>query len=151
MFDDLEDWHFTVFGGGSLPTGSANHRLADGSIDPGKSLGFGKPSYSLGLTATKVLGRNLTFNLETSLIRFQETTYGDGNRVKFGAAEDRINGSLAYRLLTNADQRVRLDGVIEALMSGAQPGRRERRRRRSHRRQGALPLECRACGSTRTT
>lgn len=111
--DDLEDWHFTVFGGGSLPTGSANHRLADGGIDPGKSLGFGKPSYSLGLTATKVLGRTLTFNLETSIIRFQEYTYGDGNRVRFGA-EDRINGSLAHRLITDPDRRVRLDGVIEA-------------------------------------
>lgn len=111
--DDLEDWHFTVFGGASLPTGNADHRLADGSIDPGKSLGFGKPSWSLGVTATKVLSRNLTFNLEASVIRFKENTYADDTRVKFGA-EDRLNGSLAYRLLADGDRRLRLDGVLEA-------------------------------------
>lgn len=111
--DDLEDWHFTVFGGGSLPTGDANHRLADGSIDPGKSLGFGKASYSAGLTASKQISRDLTFNLEASAIRFQEYTYADGNRVKFGA-ENRLNGSLAWRLHTNPDARFRVDGVIEA-------------------------------------
>lgn len=115
--DDLEDWHFTVFGGGSLPTGSANHRLADGSIDPGKSLGFGKPSYSLGVTATKQLSRDLTFNLEASAIRFQEYTYDDGNKVKFGS-EDRLNGSLSWRLHTNPDSRFRVDGVIEAQYLG---------------------------------
>ena len=111
--DDLEDWHFTVFGGTSLPTGSANHRLADGSIDPGKSLGFGKSSFSLGVTATKVLTRDLTFNLEASLIRFQDYTYADGNRVKFGA-EDRLNAGLSYRLFADADRRLRIDGVVEA-------------------------------------
>lgn len=111
--DDMEDWHFTIFGGGTLPTGDANHRLSDGSIDPGKSLGFGKPSYSLGATATKQLSRDLTFNLEISTIRFQEYTYDDGNRMKFGA-EDRLNGSLAWRLHTNPDTRFRADGVLEA-------------------------------------
>jgi hypothetical protein len=111
--DDMEDWHFTVFGGGTLPTGNANHRLADGTIDPGKAHGFGKPSYSLGLTATKQLSRDLTLNLEASTIRFQEYTYDDGNRVKFGS-EKRLNGSLAWRLLTDIDKRFRLDGVLEA-------------------------------------
>ncbi len=111
--DDLEDWHFTVFAGTSQPTGDANHRLADGSISPSKSLGFGRPSHSVGMTATKVLTRDLTFNLEASTIRFQEYTYADGNRMRFGA-ENRVNGSLNYRLLTNADNRFRLDGVLEA-------------------------------------
>jgi hypothetical protein len=111
--DDLEDWHFTVFGGTSLATGSANHRLADGSIDPGKSLGFGQSSFSLGVTATKVLARDLTFNLEASLIRFQDYTYADGSRVKFGA-EDRVNAGLNYRLFADPDRRLRVDGVIEA-------------------------------------
>lgn len=111
--DDQEDWHFTVFGGGTLPTGNANHRLADGSIDPGKAHGFGKNSWSLGVTATKQLTRDLTFNLEVSTIRFREYTYDDGNRVKFGT-ENRLNGSLAYRLHTNPDSRFRVDGVLEA-------------------------------------
>jgi hypothetical protein len=111
--DDMEDWHFTIFGGGTLPTGKANHRLSDGSIDPGMSLGFGKPSYSLGVTATKQLSRDLTFNMEASIISFQEFEYADGNKVKFGS-EDRLNGSLAWRLHTNVDSRFRVDGVIEA-------------------------------------
>lgn len=111
--DDLEDWHFTVFGGGTLPTGDANHRLADGSIDPGKAHGFGKNSWSLGFTATKQLSRDLTFNLEASTIRFREYRYDDGNRVKFGT-ENRLNGSLAWRLHTNPDSRFRVDGVLEA-------------------------------------
>lgn len=111
--DDQEDWHFTVFGGGTLPTGNANHRLSDGSIDPGKAHGFGKNSLSLGVTATKQLTRDLTFNLEASTIRFREYTYDDGNRVKFGT-ENRFNLSLAQRLHTNPDSRFRVDGVIEA-------------------------------------
>lgn len=111
--DDLEDWHFTFFGGGTLPTGSANHRLSDGAIDPGKSLGFGKPSYSLGFTATKQLSRDLTVNGELSTIRFRQYTYADGNSMKFGT-ETRLNGSLARRLLIDVDSRFRIDGVIEA-------------------------------------
>lgn len=111
--DDLEDWHFTVFAGSTLPTGRANHRLADGSIDPGMSLGFGRPAPTFGVTATRQLSRDLTFNLEASLLRFQEYTYADGNRVRFGA-EDRLNGSLAWRLHTNPDSRFRADGVLEA-------------------------------------
>lgn len=111
--DDQEDWHFTVFGGGTLPTGNANHRLADGSIDPGKAHGFGKNSWSLGVTATKQLTRDLTFNLEASTIRFREYRYDDGNRVRFGT-ENRLNGSLSYRLHTNPDSRFRVDGVLEA-------------------------------------
>jgi hypothetical protein len=111
--DDMEDWHFTVFGGGTLPTGNANTRLSDGSIDPGKSHGFGKNTWSLGLTATKQLSRDLTFNAEASTIRFREYTYDDGNSMKFGS-EDRLNGSLAWRLKADAASRFRIDGVLEA-------------------------------------
>ena len=32
--DDLEDWHFTVFGGATAPTGDADVRDRDGNIDP---------------------------------------------------------------------------------------------------------------------
>lgn len=111
--DDLEDWHFTVFGGGTLPTGNANHRLSDGSIDPGKAHGFGRNSWSLGVTATRQLTRDLTFNLEASTIRFRAYTYDDGNQIRFGT-ENRLNLSLAQRLYTNPDRRFRVDGVIEA-------------------------------------
>jgi hypothetical protein len=111
--DDLEDWHFTVFGGGTLPTGDANHRLADGSIDPGKAHGFGRNAWSLGATATKQLTRDLSFNLEASTIRFRAYRYADGNRVRFGT-ENRLNAGLAWRLYGDAGRRLRVDGVLEA-------------------------------------
>ncbi|MDO9244295.1 MAG: hypothetical protein Q7U32_10870, partial [Rhodocyclaceae bacterium] len=107
----------TVFGGGTLPTGNANHRLSDGSIDPGKAHGFGKNTWSLGVTATKQLTRDLTFNLEASTIRFREYTYDDGNRMKFGS-ENRLNLSMAQRLYKNPDSRFRVDGVLEAQYLG---------------------------------
>lgn len=115
--DDLEDWHFSVFAGGTLPTGNANHRLSDDSIDPGKSLGFGKPSYTMGLTISKVLTDKLTLSMEASALRFQEYTYnsdvnGPGKTVKFGA-EDRFNVALSYRALTIPEKHFRLDPVLE--------------------------------------
>jgi hypothetical protein len=111
--DDLEDWHFTMFGGATLPTGDPNLRDAGGNIDPGKSTGFGKPSFSLGATATKVVSPRWTFNAELSQLRFQEYTYDDGNRTKFGA-EYRANGALNYRLHSDADLRFRIDLIAEA-------------------------------------
>lgn len=110
--DDMEDWHFGANFGGTLPTGNENHRLADGSIDPGKSLGFGKPSWSLGLTASKQLSRNLTLSLEASMLRFLENTYADGQRVRFGA-ENRLNAAVAWRAYTNVEHKFRLDPVFE--------------------------------------
>lgn len=53
--DDLEDWHFTVFGGLTLPTGDPDLRDRNGEIDPGKSTGFGEPSWMIGGTATRQL------------------------------------------------------------------------------------------------
>lgn len=111
--DDLADWHFTVYAGASLPTGDANHRLADGTIDPGKALGFGKPSFTVGATATKQLGDNATAVFEAGQIRFQKYRYDDGQTMKFGT-ETRLNAALAYRLLTRPDSRLRLDGNVEA-------------------------------------
>jgi hypothetical protein len=110
--DDLEDWHFSVFFGGTLPTGNANHRLSDGTIDPGKSLGFGKPSYSLGVTASKMLTDRLTLSMEASALRFMEYTYNDGQRVRFGA-ENRFNTALSYRGWVLPEKMFRLDPVLE--------------------------------------
>lgn len=111
--DDLEDWHLTAFGGLTLPSGDADLRLADGSIDPGKSTGFGEPSWSLGLTATKVLTPRWTFNQELSTIGFLEYDYADGNRTKFGQ-EVRANSALIYRAHTDPERRLRIDLALEA-------------------------------------
>lgn len=111
--DDLEDWHFTLFAGNTIPHGNPNLRDRNGNIDPGKSTGFGKPSLSLGMSAAKMLSPDLTLNLEASTLRFRDYLYADGNRMRFGA-ENRLNAALAYKLLTAPDSKLRLDGVIEA-------------------------------------
>jgi hypothetical protein len=110
--DDLLDWHFTLYGGVSLPSGDANHRLNDGSIDPGKSLGFGKSSLGYGLTATRQFSENATALFEVGQIRFQTYEYDNADRVRFGT-ETRLNAALAYRLMTHPETRFRLDGNAE--------------------------------------
>jgi hypothetical protein len=110
--DDLEDWHFSLCLGSTLPTGNANYRLADGSVDPGKSHGFGKPAYTAGLTATKTLTDKLTVSFESSMLRFQQYTYDDGQRMRFGA-ENRFNTAFSYRAYTDGEAMLRLDPVLE--------------------------------------
>lgn len=111
--DDLMDWHFTLYGGLSLPTGDANHQVGSPpAIDPGKALGFGKSSFSYGLTATKQVNDNATLVFEAGQIRFQTYEYDDGNRVRFGT-ETRLNTALSYRLMQNPETRFRLDGNVE--------------------------------------
>ena len=118
--DDLRDWHFTVNLGISLPTGDANHRLNDTSIDPGKSLGFGKSSFNYGLTATKQFSENDTVVFEASQIRFQKNHYDadpaggnpTGISVKFGT-ESRLNAAISHRLMTSPETKFRLDGNAE--------------------------------------
>jgi hypothetical protein len=110
--DDLEDWHFSVFAGATIPHGNPNLTDASGTIDPGKSTGFGKPSHSLGLTMTKMLTRDLTLSIEASALRFREHTYADASTMKFGN-EDRLNAALAYRMFGDAGRKLRVDGVLE--------------------------------------
>jgi hypothetical protein len=111
--DDLEDWHFTFYGGLTLPTGDPNTRTRDNEIDPGMSLGFGKPVFGAGLTATKPFGNRFTWVGETSFLYFLEYKYHDGNRTQFGS-EFRLNSALTYRLFTIPRWKVRLDAQLEA-------------------------------------
>ncbi|RPJ49458.1 MAG: transporter [Candidatus Latescibacterota bacterium] len=111
--DDMEDWHFTIYGGLSLPTGDANIKDGGGTIDPGMSLGFGRPSFSGGLTATKQLASRWTWVFDASLIRFSEYEYDDGVKIRFGD-ERRLNTALALRFLTAESRKLRLDGNLEA-------------------------------------
>jgi len=110
--DDLEDLHATFYAGATLPTGHAEIRDADGAIDPGMSLGFGEPSWSLGLTATKTLSSRVTLCGETSHIGFLEHEYADGARVRFGP-EARVNAALTARVFTSAASELRLDANLE--------------------------------------
>jgi hypothetical protein len=110
--DDQEDWHFTVYAGLTLPTGDANIRDVAGNIDPGMSLGFGRPSYSVGFTTTKTLGGRTTWVLDSSLITFSEYEYDDGSEVRFGD-EYRVNTALVQRLLSRGESQFRLDANLE--------------------------------------
>jgi hypothetical protein len=110
--DDLEDWRFTLYGGLTLPSGDANIADSDGNIDPGMSLGFGKPAYMLGTTATKLFAGSGTFVGDVSYIGFTEYEYADGNRTKFGS-ELRTNLALVYKAYTNLDSRFRCDLILE--------------------------------------
>jgi len=110
--DELEDWHMTVFGGFTIPTGDPDLRDSNGDIDPGKSTGFGEPSLNLGFTATKMLAPRWTYNLELSGIWFQEHEYADGNRTQFGN-ELRFNNSGIYRAWSSGEKRQRLDLAVE--------------------------------------
>lgn len=115
--DDLEDWHFSAFAGATIPHGNPDLRDSTGAIDPGKSTGFGKPSWSVGLTMSKMLTRDLTFSVEASALRFREHTYADASTMKFGA-ENRLNAALAYRMFGDAGRKLRIDGVLEAQYLG---------------------------------
>ena len=124
--DDLEDWHFTLFGGFSIPHGKPDLKDRNGDIHPAKSTGFGTSDRSLGLTATRMLSKNLTFNSELSGIRFRsyryqaDTSYPTGRDFRFGA-EDRLNLALAYRFHTNVAQKFRADFSLEAQFLRLQP------------------------------
>ncbi len=111
--DDLEDWHFSAYAGITLPTGDENVRDAAGDIDAGSATGFGEPSYSLGLTVSKQLTDRDTWVGEVSYLWFDENTYDDGSRVRFGS-ELRVNTAWVRKLHTDADARLRVDGVLEA-------------------------------------
>jgi hypothetical protein len=111
--DDWYDWHFSLFGGLTLPTGNANLQDAGGTIDPGQALGFGKPSYLLGLAATRLLTDRNTINLDVSYIYFQQYRYDDGVNFQFGG-EFRANVAWVYKLATNAEARSRWDLALEA-------------------------------------
>lgn len=124
--DDLMDWHFTVYGGVSFPTGNANKydrsRDPKGDFEPDLSTGFGKPAITVGFTATKELVSlpRLTFVLDTNYIKFFENTYNyrespDSPRKKYKFGDEfRFNTAIAYRLYTNAEKKFRADALLEA-------------------------------------
>jgi hypothetical protein len=111
--DDMEDWHFTIYGGLTLPTGNANLADGEGNIDPGMSLGFGKPSFTAGANTTKMVSSRATLIGDVSGIWFQEYQYDDETRGEFGT-EFRANLAWAQRLGTSREKGIRFDGILEA-------------------------------------
>lgn len=111
--DDMRDWHFTFYGGMTIPTGNANLKDSEGNIDPGMSLGFGKPAFMLGLSATKQLTDRNTFVFDLPWFWFQEYEYDDSSTMKFGA-EFRTNLAWVLKMYTNKESKFRFDGILEA-------------------------------------
>ncbi len=109
--DDMEDWHFTIYGGGTIPSGNPNVRNSTGEIDPGMSTGFGSPSYTIGLTATKMVDR-LTMVQDVSYISFDPYRYASNVTARFGT-EFRYNVAFTYRGYVNEKTKTRIDPVME--------------------------------------
>lgn len=110
--DDLMDWHFAIYGGSTIPLGDENIKDSQGNIDPGKSLGFGKPSLSMGFATNKGFGEKFTFIFDINYIKFFENKYENGLKFKFGD-EFRINSALNYSLITNKEKKLRVDLILE--------------------------------------
>lgn len=115
--DEMEDWHFTIYGGASLPLGDENVRNVDGEIDPGMSLGFGSPSYSIGWTATRQWASRFTSTFDLSRIGFLEAEYGESADetfdLRFGD-ETRVNVAGSLRVFTQVERNLRVDLNFEA-------------------------------------
>ncbi len=110
--DEILDWHFTIFGGISLPTGKSEVKDNAGNIDPPIDPAFGSIAYMVGASATKMLNEKLTFYTEISFFKFTENEYSDGSSYKFGD-ELRVNYSVTYRILTLPSKKFRIDGLWE--------------------------------------
>lgn len=106
--DDLMDWHFTIYGGFTLPTGNPNMKDKDGNIDPGMSIGFGKPTTLLGFSATKQFTENFTLIFDINYLKFFEYEYENKVKYKFGD-EFRINTAFTYKIYSSVKNKFRLD------------------------------------------
>ncbi len=123
--DDLMDWHFTVYGGMTIPTGNPNKydrgRDPKGEFEPDMTTGFGKPSFVFGFTSTKqsVSFPRITFVFDANYLKFLEHTYNfredpDGSRKKYKFGDElRLNVALAYKLYTDLERRFRTDLLLE--------------------------------------
>ncbi len=113
--DELADWHFSAWASSSIPLGSTTRTGAGGApFEPEMQTGFGAPSPTAGLAATKQLTRDLTVLAELSHQRLFVHTYSGGLRYRFGA-ETRGNAALAWRAVARPGLRVDLVGELNGL------------------------------------
>jgi hypothetical protein len=114
--DELEDWHFGLWGSVSLPTGPTTHRDPSGEpFRPDMQTGFRGPSAAAGLSALKQLASALTVLGEVNHQRFFDQRYSQaGYRYQFGA-ETRLNAALAWRAWAGAETRVDLVPELSGL------------------------------------
>ncbi len=105
--EETKKTYLSLFGGFTLPTGK-NRKELGGEIDPGMQPGFGSPTYTLGISATRQLTRALTLTADTSYDIF---TRKDG--FKFGN-EWRANLAGIYEIYGKPEGLIsKLDGILE--------------------------------------
>jgi hypothetical protein len=99
--------YLSLFGGFTLPTGKNRKELGE-EIDPGMQPGFGSPSYTIGLSATRQLTGALTLAADTSYDIFTRKA-----RFKFGN-EWRANLAGVYELYGKPEGLIsKIDGILE--------------------------------------
>ncbi|HQR29415.1 MAG TPA: hypothetical protein PLL32_03325 [Anaeromyxobacteraceae bacterium] len=112
--DELQDWHFSVFGLLTVPMGPTI--AATPALEwyaPDMQTGFGSPSFQLGLSAAKQLDDDLTWLADASFQYFLPHTY-PFTRYQFGF-ETRVNTALAWRVVATPGFRLDLAGEVNFL------------------------------------
>jgi hypothetical protein len=98
---------------GSIPNGDheKTRPLDSGHPDRGMQPGFGAPSYSLGMSAARLIG-SVTLNAEVAADFFMPRSDQDGN-FQYGS-ELKANLAGVYELYGNTDSFLsKLDGILE--------------------------------------
>lgn len=99
--------YLSLFGGFTLPTGKNRKELGD-EVDPGMQPGFGSPTYTFGIAATRQLTGALTLAADTSYDIFTRK-----DRLKFGN-EWRANLAGVYELYGKPEGLIsKIDGILE--------------------------------------
>lgn len=105
--EETRKTYLSLFGGLTLPTGK-NRKELGGDIDPGMQPGFGSPTYTLGVAATRQLTRGLTLAADTSYEIFTRK-----DRFKFGN-EWRANLAGIYEIYGKPEGFIsKIDGILE--------------------------------------
>ena len=112
--DDLEDWHFSVWGSSTLPLGPTSAKDAAGATyAPDMQTGFGSPSVAGGVAVLKQATRSLTWLAEANYQHFFPHTY-PSTRYQFGG-ETRVNTAAVYRVYGAGAFRLDVAGELNGL------------------------------------
>lgn len=112
--DDLEDWHFSLWGSSTIPCASTDRAGRGGApFAPDMQLGFGSPSATVGAAAMRQVGPDLTWLADASHQRFFPHTY-PFTRYQFGG-ETRADTAAVVRVLGRPGLRVDLAGELNGL------------------------------------
>ena len=115
--DDLVDWHFSTWATSTVPLGSSEHTDRRGEpFAPDMQTGFGSPSTTLGVAASKQLGPDVTWLADASWQYFFPHTYSF-TRYQFGA-EARVDTAVAWRVYGRSALRVDVAGELNGLWLG---------------------------------